>query len=211
MMLEHGAIVKLLDLYSTEFSVQTTQNENTVMQEEVESSSRQIRTKIMQVLSSSVRNHETAEKILCMNTNIVKVIESGLGLQSQNEVAFRPDSALKRKTLFFLQALVTSDSADYDRLHMFTTAIQFVASHFLDPEQEKSQEMREMALSMLIRILEKKQNVNSILDLKSSIVDEGVRRIHALRKLDGEEEEYAKEEMNLWESLVTTIARTPRD
>ena len=211
MMLEHGAIMKLLDLYSTEVSLLKNKNENNRIQEEVESSSCQLGTKIMQVLSSSVRNHEAAERILCMNTDSVKVIESGLGLHSKNEATLPPDSALRQKTLFFLQALVTSDSADYDRLQMFSPAIQFVASDFLDPERETSQEMREMALSMLLRVLEKKQCVNSILDLKNSIVSLGIKRIHALRQLDGEDEEYAKEELNLWESLVATIARASRD
>jgi len=179
--------------------------------EEVESNNSLLETKIMQVLSSAVRNHEAAEKILCMNTNSVKVIESGLGLKSEYETTFQPDSALKRKSLFFLQALVTSDSADFDRLQIFAPAIQFVTCHFLDPVEEESQEIREMVLSMLIRILDNKQSVNSILELKTFIVGCGVKRIHSLRKLDGEEKYYAEEELNLWESLVAKIACAIKD
>merc|ERR1712130_1053432 len=105
--------MKLLDLYIAEVSSHKTSSEKNAEGEEVESNNSLLETKIMQVLSSAVRNHEAAEKILCMNTNSVKVIESGLGLKSEYETTFQPDSALKRKSLFFLQALVTSDSADF--------------------------------------------------------------------------------------------------
>jgi hypothetical protein len=203
MMLERGSIAKLLDLYFVELS----QSDNVSNDE---AANGLLMSHIVQVISSSVRNHDSAEKLFCMNDSSVKMIESGLGLYQENG-NIKTYLALKRKTLFFLDALVTSDTADYDRVNMFISALQFVATNYLDPELERSQELREMSLSMLNRLLEQKRNVNCILDLKNSIVSLGVSRVAELRNLDREEKEFAVEELNLWESLITNMARTPRN
>eukprot|EP01083_Nonionella_stella_P115060 340713_1 len=218
MMLEQGSIVKLLNLYFAEFPPQQQQQQQQdgdgnvpENEDDIEVVDTSLRSKIVQAMASSVRNHDTAEQIFCMNADGIKMIESGLGLHFENETLPCPNLALKRKTLFFLQALVTSDSADAERVRMFTRAIQYAACNFLDPEKEGSQEIREMTLTMLLRILDRKQCVNSVLNMKSILVSVGVRRVAALRTLDGEEKEYIAEELNLWESLITDIARTPRD
>ncbi len=211
MMLERGSIAKLLDLYFSESSFQSIKNTNEVTKEE-ETSNESLRAQIVQVMSSSIRNHDTAEKIFCMNTAGVKMIESGLGLYTENGKK-QNNLVLRQKTLFFLQALVTSDIADHDRVSMFVKAIQFVALNNLDPQLEESQEIREMALSMLTRLLDQKKSVNCILDIdvQNAIVSLGVKRVAELRALDDAEKEYTMEELNLWESLITNIARTPRD
>lgn len=210
MMLEHGSIAKLLGLYFSELSFQQNENKDSDKVTNEEISNESLRAQIIQVMSSSIRNHDTAEKLFCMNTAGVKMIESGLGLHQEN--GKKPnDLVLRRKTLFFLQALVTSDIADHDRVSKFVPAIQFVALNNLDPQLEESQELREMSLSMLTRLLELKRSVNCILDIQNAIVSLGVKRIAELRKLDDAESEYTIEELNLWESLITNIARTPRD
>ena len=207
MMLEKGSIDKLLELYFAELYSQ-----HLVEGGKVEAADTSLSSKVVQVLSSSIRSHDTAEKLFCMNVDSVKMIESGLGLYCQDELPLHASSlALRQRTLFFFQALVTSDSADFDRVRKFTRSIQYVACHLLDPKLEDSQEMREMALSMLVRILDQKKNVRVILDLKDTIVSLGVKRVTAIRTLDDEEKEYAQEELQSWESLITNIARIPRD
>jgi len=222
MMLEHGAILKLLDLYSSEFPQRTCTAEKGTVSAGVDATvvddddddvidTDSLRAKIIQATSSSIRNHETAEKIFCMNAEGVQMIESGLGMHAARETLGRPDVNLKRKSLFFLQALVTSDTADVGRLRKFTASIQYSACNFLDPVVEDSQEIREMTLSMLCRILGRRCCVNSVLDMKPTLISLGMKRVPALRALGGEEREYAEEELKLWESLITDIARTPRD
>jgi len=211
MMLEHGAILKLLQLYSAEFPKQkcAKKDDGDTADGLVDTDS--LRAKIVQVMSSSIRNHETAEQIFCMNVEGVQMIESGLGIHCAKETLGRPDVNLKRKSLFFLQALVTSDAADVQRICKFTQAIQYTVCNFLDPTVEDSQEIREMTLSMLSRILARKCCVDPVLDMKPTLIFLGVKRVTALRALEGEEREYAEEELKLWESLITNIARTPRD
>lgn len=212
MMLERGSIIKLLQMYFATFQqllTTTTNNNNNECDDERESTGVSLRAKIVQATSSSIRNHEMAEKIFCMNDDGIKMIESGLGMIENDNIAHSHQD-LRKKSLFFLQALVTSDFADSNRISKFGKAIQFVTS-FLNPENEDSQEIREMSLSMLNRILERGLYVNCILDLKHTIVNVGVRRVTYLRQADGEEKEYTQEELNLWESLLVNIARTPRD
>lgn len=204
MMLEQGTIVKLLEMYFAEFPSQ--QGEGNAQLADTS-----LRANIVQAMSSSIRNHETAENIFRMNEESIKMIESGLGLHHENETLPCPDLALRRKTLFFLQALVTSDSADAECVHLFTRAIQYTACNFLDPKMETDQEMREMTLSMLVRILDRKQGVNSVLNIKSTLIGLGVTRVSTLRGIEGEEAQYIEEELKLWESLIVGIARTPKD
>lgn len=213
MMLEQGSIVKLTEIYFAEFPQknQDRGNENTEESNPLKLIDNSLRAKIIQAMSSSVRNHDTAETIFCMNDSSVKMIESGLGMHCKNEALPVPNLALRRKTLFFLQALVTSDSSDVERIHRFARAIQYVACNFLDPEMEPAQEMREMVLSMITRLLDRKVGVNSVLDITSSLIKLGVRRVSFMRTLEGEDEQYMQEELDLWESLITKIAKTTRD
>lgn len=194
MMLEQGSILQLTVLYfKSHGTQQQEQDERNILANNV------LRAKIVQVLSSSIRNHETAENLFYMNKESVLLIESGLAANHDQ---------LKRKTLFFLQALVTSDTSNLERVRMFTKAIQYVAHNFLDPALQNNQDLREMALSMLCRILEQKKSIDCILDVKNSIVGIGVKQISYLRSLKSVEKEIASEELLLWESLIQYIART---
>ena len=107
--------------------------------------------------------------------------------------------------------MVTSDNADASRIKLFKPCIQYIIHKFLDPEMESNAEMREMALSMLHRLLDQKKCVNTILDLKQNLVALGVNRVSSLRSLEGEEREFASEELNLWELIIVELARAQRD
>ncbi len=197
MMLEQGSIVQLVELYFSEFPT------NRVKENQDES----LRTKIMQCLASSIRNHDVAEKIFCMNAEGIKMVESGLGLHSANESLPHPCRNLKIKTLFFLQALVTSDLSDFERIKLFVKSIRYAASTFLDPKGGDDQEIREMTLSMLVRLLDKKLlDERCIKDLESLLVERGETRLDEIIKMDEEEQRYLQEESKLWKSILTSIA-----
>lgn len=198
-MLEQGNIPKLAGMYFAEFSPS---DEN--LTEGNKDSDDTFRGKAMQAMSCCVRNHDVAEKIFCMNAEGRHAIESGLGLHRQHPP---PTLNLRRRALFFLQALLTSDSADRDRVRLFSRCISYVTSTFCDPDKETSLEMREMTLSMLNRILDQKRSVNAILEVKGFLVELGVRRVTNLRASEGEDREYVEEELELWQSLIVELAR----
>lgn len=215
MMLEQGNIPKLIQVYF-----------ETLDQREIDDNHDQcqmITAKVMQAMSSCVRNHDVAENIYCMNAAGIKMIEAGLGVYSSSSSSSSssivpPNAALRRRTLFFLQALITSDSADGDRVRLFSNAIKFVAGHYLaeevtngDIQYNNDAQTREMGLAMLCRILEQKNSVNAILDVKNHLVSVGVRRVTILRSLEGEEKDMAEEELRLWESLISSLAQAVRD
>jgi len=221
MMLEQGNIPKLIKIYFETLEQSMENNDQCQV----------ITAKAMQAMSSCVRNHDVAEKIYCMNPEGVKMVEVGLGIYSSSSHTvdgsstsqaqiILPSAALKRRALFFLQALVTSDSADDDRVRIFAPAIQFVAGRLLDVnisddngdvEYTNDAQTREMGLAMMCRILEQKKSVNAILDFKNHLVGLGVRRVTALRSLKGEEKDMAEEELKLWESLISSLAQAVRD
>ena len=197
-----------------------------------------VQVRAVQAISCFIRNHNIAEQIFCMNQEGRKMIDCALGLYSyprtakhqhehQNEHEEDPQSSddsdsqrvpipmpntsLKEKALFFLQALLTSDCADQERIASFASSIQYVSTNFVDPELETNANIRETALSMLTRILDQKKSVNAILDVKNSLVGLGVKRVAEMRALDGHEKEYAEEELRLWELLIMGLARGVRD
>lgn len=205
MMLEQGSIVKLVELYFAEFPPFCSQT-GSKEKEKLESISTQdetLRTKIMQCLSSSIRNHDVAEKIFCMNVEGVKMIESGLGLLSENESLPYPCETLQLKTLFFLQALVTSDLSDNDRIEVFKKSIRYCASTFL--KVEKSQEIREMTLSMLVRLMDKSLAENCFENMESTLLECGRIRRNSIMGLNTEEQVFFQEESKLWQCLMRKI------
>jgi hsp70-interacting protein len=212
-MLEQGNIPKLVNLYFSEYLRQGQSSKHTTTP---------VHAAALQAMSCSVRNHDMAEKIFCMNQEAMKMIESALGLYSHHSTQSDtttttqqplpvPTDALKRKALFFLQALVTSDSSDASRVASFQRAIQYVSTWYMDPSLQSNSDIRETTLSMLTRILDQKKSVNAILDIKSYLVDLGVRRVQEIRALQGEEKENMLEELKLWELLISQLATAVRD
>lgn len=221
-MLEQGNIPKLVDLYFSEYLVSGDLSSNASAPATTTTTA--VHAAAMQAMSCSVRNHDMAEKIFCMNQEALKMMESALGMYSHSDSTMQqsqqqsqpplpvPTDALKRKALFFLQALVTSDSSDASRISLFQRAIQYVSHWYMDPNLQSHADIREMALSMLTRILQQKKSVNAILDVKSYLVDLGVKRIQEIRALDeGEEKERIREELELWELFLSLLATAVRD
>eukprot|EP00979_Chaetoceros_neogracilis_P000462 scaffold107_cov269-Chaetoceros_neogracile.AAC.54 len=205
-MLEEGNIPKLIDLFFAEY-LQT--NSCTIIQ-----------ARALQAMSCSIRNHHMAEQIFCMNQEGRKMIEAALGLYSHDlkerlepakQPLPKPSDTMRKKALFFLQALITSDSADSDRISLFANAIQYAATRFVDSSNEDNSDIRETTLSMLTRILDQKKNVNVVLDAKEYLIDLGIKCITKLRRFDGEEKQMVEEELRLWELLISQLAKAARD
>jgi hsp70-interacting protein len=201
-MLEEGNIPKLINIYFAEYLV--------------DNSCTEIQARALQAMSCSIREHEMAERIFCMNQEGRKMIESALGLyshalegtqNSSKQPLPTPSDAMRRKALFFLQALVTSDSADSARIALFANAIRYVATRFVDSADESNLDIRETALSMLTRILDQNKDVNAVLDAKQYLVGLGIKRVSELRKVDGDEKDSIKEELSLLEMLISQLAR----
>jgi len=163
--------------------------------------------KIVQAISANVRNHDMAENIFCETEQATEIIAQGLGVSSNNEV---PES-LRKKTLFFMRALLTSDSSDRSRVRKFEASTGFIADNLLD-ETNSSPEIREMSLQYLNRVLEQKLSVNALSGTrKNNIVALGINRVATLRGLEGEEKEYAAIELEEWETLILQLSRITPD
>jgi hsp70-interacting protein len=168
----------------------------------------QMRAKIIQAIGSNVRSHELAETVFCELPQAPTLIEKGLGLTHSESP---PPFAVRQRTLFFFRALITSDSSTRIRVQKFGPLIAQVAQLLLDDQIEGSQELREMALSMVEQILDQQKSVDCIVQHKNSLVALGVRRIAAMRALDGEEKVFAAMELESWERLLVLLARAIPD
>lgn len=200
-MLDCEAIGFLSDLYFKEFPPLPPEGD-------VDESDGMVRGRIVQAMSCCVRGHAVAEDKFCSHVDGRKVIESGLGLRVQEETLSESPPSLKKRCLFFLQALVTSDTSDANRVKLFEPCIRYAASHFLDPLKEPEAEIREMSLGLLNVMMQQKKNTSVIVEMKGGLVGLGIRRIKELRGLDGEEKAFAVIELEQWESFVVELARS---
>ena len=180
-LLEMGAIKTLSDLFF------------------LESTNNNIKAKIMQSISSIVRNHELSENVFS-------------GLQQAGDLLLQgldPNSAsvsLRSTTLFFVRALITSDMADLERIHAFQNVIALVIDTCT--EDSTPQELREMAISFLEKLLmDKKGGARIILTRKDALAARGVKWISSLRMLTGEDREFAQPELDNWENFMVLLAR----
>lgn len=157
--------------------------------------------KIVQAMSANVRNHEVAEQIFCQTEQATEIFAQGLMATETPQ--------LQQKTLFFLRALVTADSADRSRVRQFQSSIGYIADTFL--QETNGFEVRELSLQLLNSILEQKKSVNAILAHKNAVAALGVQRVSVMRALSGEEREYAAVELEEWEKLLQQLARAEPD
>ena len=156
--------------------------------------------RILQAMSANVRNHEIAEVVFSRLEQAPLIFEQGL----QGELV------LQKRTLFFLRALTTSDTADQARVRRFSPSVARAADHFL--LEDVDVELRELTLELLNVILEQKKSVNFLLgERKDCIAALGVRRLSALSKLDGEDKEFACHEVEQWEKLLVHLAQAEPD
>lgn len=165
----------------------------------VSSSQIQIQPKVVQTLSCMIRNHAMAEHIFCQDEMSIQVLESGLGLTSTTTT-----SALQKRCLFFLQALVTSDTADEKRLQTLTPCLNFVVTKFLTCDNV---ELREMTLSMVIRLFQHKEHAQTLTHHTNLLQTIGTQRISTIQSLTGEELDFAQEELHHWQTLQSLLAK----
>merc|ERR1712003_485743 len=202
-LLELGAIKTLSDIYFEEYEERNVTDVNG-----------QIRAKIIQAISANVRSHELAENVFCQLQQSVQLIEYGLGTSTTTTTTTTPE-VLQKRTLFFLNALVTSDTSTRERVRLFNTCTSWIASRMLQQTENENEgtapEVREMALALLRQILEQKKSVNAILQHKDLLAGIGVQRIAYLRTLTGEDAEFATVELEHWEALLLLLARAEPD
>lgn len=180
-LLELGAIKTLSDLF---FKASTTNS---------------IKAKVMQSMSSIVRNHEVAEAVFTKLPQAPELFLAGLDSKTASQ-------SLQTKTLFFLRALVTSDLTTSERVRVFQTAIIRVCDAYLS--EETVPELREMAIALLEKLLQdRKGGARILLYRKDPLAAMGVQRIAVLRALMGEDREFAQIELDHWENFMVLLAR----
>lgn len=180
-----------------------------------------VREKSVQALSASIRCHSMAEHIFCKNDQGKVMLKLGLGMQRE---APKPSVQLRKRSLFLLRALLTSDDATNERHKEFQDMISFICTHGVNEEWEEDAEIREMSLVMLTQLLQHKppQSENSsrnervskiILQHKNNIGSTGVERIQAIRSLQegSEEREYAALELEEWERLMVALVEAGKE
>uniref|UniRef100_A0A6U2ARI9 Nucleotide exchange factor Fes1 domain-containing protein n=1 Tax=Pseudictyota dubia TaxID=2749911 RepID=A0A6U2ARI9_9STRA len=199
-MLNRGYIDFLADLYFKEFSPLQSGGD-------VDENDGIVQSRVVQALSCCIRGHAAAEKKFCASVNGRRVIESGLGVHTKGETLPEPPIPLKKRCLFFLRALVTSDTADSARVGLFEPSVRHAASHFLDAVEEPDAEIREMTLELLDVLMKQKKNISAVCEMKSELVGLGIRRIKELRGMEGEQREFASVELDQWESFIVELAR----
>jgi len=117
----------------------------------------------------------------------------------------QPNPSLQKRTLFFLMALLTSDSSDHERIERFASSVAFVGKNMLD---HSDPDIREMAIQFLARLLEQNNSaVDVVVEQKEQIEKLGKQRVKHLNGLTGEEKEYATVELELWGDLLKALSK----
>jgi len=167
-----------------------------------------IREKVVQALSASIRGHSMAEHIFCKNDQGLMMLKLGLGMQSSGP---KSSAQLRKRSLFLLRALLTSDDATDERYTQYQGIISFICTHVVvNKEWEDEAENREMAVSILAQLLSKEGAVakQEILKHKVNLGVVGLKRIQEIRSLEegSEERDYATLELEAWEQLMVAFA-----
>lgn len=155
------------------------------------------RTLLVQALSCMIRGYELGEESFCNNVSCRALINHAISVTEE-------PINLKRKILFLLRALVTSDYSSYRRIQDFDAAIQGTVN-FLEIEDW---ELRVATLSLLLQILQQRHRVNGVMSQKGRIVFVLAPRVETLRASD---DETSLEEMELCEALIIELAKDPSD
>ncbi|KAL7533150.1 hypothetical protein ACHAXR_005072 [Thalassiosira sp. AJA248-18] len=203
-LLEHGHMPQLIQLFLDYSTGNDCGNET----------DDSIREKAVQALSASIRGHAMAEHIFCKNEHGKPMLQLGLGMQQK---APKPSTQLRKRSLFLLRALLTSDDATIERHAQYKDVISFICTHEINEEWEADAEIREMSVAMISQLLRHKPSEQSssqervskiILHHKNHIGSIGITRIKAIRNLKegSEERECATLELEEWESLMLALA-----
>lgn len=203
--LEGGVLQTLADVFFAEIPTEESANKGS-SDTEVCDTDGKMRSRIVQAMSCSVRGHREGERAFCSSEGGRQVIEVGLGVTHADGLQV-PPAGLRRRCLFFLQALLTSDDSTKERIELFDDCVRHVCANFLSVDSEPDFEIREMALSFLQRMVEQGNNVLAISQSRDSMVSIGIKRIGEVRKMEGDDREFASYELELWEALIVQLAK----
>lgn len=184
-LLEMGAIKALSDLFLAEHTPVTT------------------KARIMQSLSAVVRNDELTEGVFDRLPQSPGLMVQGLDM----DPGISNDS-LRSKTLFFLSAFLTADTATSVRAEKFAGAIAMIAGpQYLGERSDSS--LRESSIGLLRQLLERHMSIPLLLERKDMLASLGVQRISQLRaSADTREDAHVtQQELNDWESFLILLAR----
>jgi hsp70-interacting protein len=180
-----------------------------------------IREKVVQALSASIRGHSMAEHIFCQNEHGRLMLQLGLGMQKSSSSAAaadinKPSVQLRKRSLFLLRAILTSDEASDECHKQYQNMISYICTHEINEEWEDNAEIREMSLAMLSQLLTTdpphKFASDTILSHKNQIGSFGVKRIDCIRKMEegSDEREYAALELEEWERIMVALAESSK-
>jgi len=215
-LLELGAIRKLSDLFFVENNCATSSSHD---------GDGKLRSKIMQAISAIVRSHDLGEAVFCRLEQAKPLIEAGLILRKDHEGATPQPlpAVLVKRTLFFLRALVTSDTADFDRVRQFSSCINLAVDQYLLPLQvgenkkisdyfgNETGEICEMVLVLVEQILEQTKSVDCLMIRQDALVAASVPHIATLRHTIASEDssddsENAAVQLQHWERVLALMA-----
>jgi hypothetical protein len=182
-MLDYGALDKLCNLY-------------TQIMEDDESGT--FRTLLIQALSCMVRSHVVGEETFC-RVGRELIIHQAIGLTNVDS-----PRNVRRKMLFLVRALLTSDYSSRQRVQDFSAVIHHTIVSFLD--QEEDWELREETLGLLLQILQQKHSMDEVWRERDIVLDWLVPRINTLRAHPSEEY-CTDEELELSESLLSELSK----
>jgi hsp70-interacting protein len=182
-MLELGAIKTLSEMF---------------LQEECSLSTK---TAIIQAISAIVRNYDLTEGVFEHLPQAPVLLVKGL-----DPDPVMTNETLRKKTLFFLRAFLTSDNSSSIRVNKFADAVAMVADGPYLADGSNAQ-IREISISLLNQLLELQFGIKLLLSRKELLVTLGVERISLLRKLMGDEAEMASSELVQWEAFLVALPR----
>ncbi|KAL3929734.1 MAG: hypothetical protein SGARI_004669, partial [Bacillariaceae sp.] len=164
------------------------------------------KTAIIQAISAIVRNYDLTEGVFEHLPQAPVLLVKGL-----DPDPIMTNEALRKKTLFFTRAFLTSDTSSVARVHKFADAIAMVADGpYLD--DGSNAQVREISISLLNQLLERNYAIRLLLSRKELLATLGVERISMLRTLTGEDAEMAAMELEQWETFLVALARArPED
>lgn len=180
-MLDYGALEKLCGLYT----------------QVVGDESGTFRTLLIQAISCMVRSHFVGEEAFCRVGRDL-IINQAIGLTDVDS-----PGNVRRKMLFLVRALLSSDYSSRQRIQDFSAVIHHIIVSFLD--QEEDSELREVTLGLLVQILQQKHSVDEVWRERETILGWLVPRISALRALPSEES--CSVELELSESLLSELSK----
>lgn len=167
-----------------------------------------LRPRCIQAISSIVRNHELAEGVFEKLEQAPELMLSGI---KGTDVAQLPN-----RTLFFLRAFLTSDTTSPERIETFSESILQVIDRYILHLGEDgflaSSDLYEQSLSFVQQLLATGKDTVVAQNRQKQLAAEGVEKVIELGKQlkdsspGSMEHDTAHAQLNLWQSLLTSIS-----